>query len=524
MLKILLLLLFSLALPAQDISFTQPNLPLRIDRQHNLLGHLKIKAGTKLTELVINAEGSTDLADIIEISVHDTGAKAPSSIGERNKTIVKTTGISSRNVLKFNYSPEKDSYIALSCRLKANTNLLHRFSLSVSEAVINGENVKVHQKNTHILRPAVKVRHKGDDNSKGYRIPGMVTTNNGSLLACYDVRYESMRDLQGHMDIGISRSTDKGQTWEPMRISIDMGEYGGLPQKFNGVSDACLVVNPKTGRIFCFGLWMHGVTDKKGNWLGAKGWIHQWNYNGSLQGFDIKGTSQFLMSYSDDDGKSWSKPENLTKTVKRNEKWFLFAPAPGNGICMKNGTLVVPVQGRNEHRGEFSTIMYSKDDGKTWETGLPANDTTKKDFANECAVVELNDGSLMLNARDPSRSKKRGVFITKNLGETWTHHETHRQIIEPTCMASLIRHSVEVNSKPLFIFSNPHSTTKRNHMTIQVSQDQGKSWIKKTLVDEFSSAGYSSLSSIDKDTIGIFYESSQAMLLFQKFTIEELMK
>merc|ERR1712093_465429 len=80
------------------------------------------------------------------------------------------------------------------------------------------------------LRPAVRLRDCGDDGVQGYRIPGLVRTSCGALLACYDVRRESYRDLQGDIDIGISRSTDGGRSWEPMQIALTMGEYGGLPR------------------------------------------------------------------------------------------------------------------------------------------------------------------------------------------------------------------------------------------------------------------------------------------------------
>jgi sialidase-1 len=185
--------------------------------------------------------------------------------------------------------------------------------------------------------PAVRVRDKGDDGAKGHRIPALVRTTQGTLIAAYDVRYEGLRDLQGHIDIGLNRSSDGGRTWSKRIIALDMGEYGGLPEAYNGVSDAALLVDEKTGRIFCFGLWMHGVNDAKGNWLGAKGWTHQWRPNGSLPGLDIKGTSQFMVSVSDDDGLTWSTPRNITQMVKRDAGWRLYAPAPGNGIMLKDG-------------------------------------------------------------------------------------------------------------------------------------------------------------------------------------------
>ena len=113
-------------------------------------------------------------------------------------------------------------------------------------------------------RPSVVVRYHGQDSVHTSRIPGIATTPAGTLLAIYDARYESARDLQGRMAIGLSRSTDGGRTWEPMRIVLDMGRWGRLPAKYNGVSDACILVDSARNKIYVAGLWMHGLLDSEG--------------------------------------------------------------------------------------------------------------------------------------------------------------------------------------------------------------------------------------------------------------------
>src|SRR5690606_32054066 len=116
-------------------------------------------------------------------------------------------------------------------------------------------------------RIGVALRRHQQDGIHTSRIPGLATTNRGTLLAIFDARYESARDLQGHMDIGLHRSTDGGNTWEPLQVAMDMGEWGGLPQKFNGVSDACILVDKNSDAIYIAGLWMHGVINEEGEWL-----------------------------------------------------------------------------------------------------------------------------------------------------------------------------------------------------------------------------------------------------------------
>ena len=79
--------------------------------------------------------------------------------------------------------------------------------------------------------------------------------------------YDLTRDLQGNIDIALHRSFDKGLTWQPIQTVLDMGEWGGLPQKFNGVSDACILVDKNTNDIYIAGLWMHGALDDNGKWI-----------------------------------------------------------------------------------------------------------------------------------------------------------------------------------------------------------------------------------------------------------------
>lgn len=358
-------------------------------------------------------------------------------------------------------------------------------------------------------RPFVVIHRQGDQGCHTFRIPGIAVTNDGTLLAVYDMRYRSRRDLQGHMDIGLSRSTDGGETWEAPRPIMDMGEFGGLPQDQNGCSDPNILVDRATGEIFVSAVWTHGKPN-----------THQWRGNGSEPGLEIDKSSQFMIVRSTDDGKSWTQPENRTKDLK-DPKWYLFAPAPGNGITLRDGTLVMPTQGRDESGLPFSNLMWSKDHGKTWTLSSHArNDTT------ECAVAELSDGSLMLNMRDNrNRSDKsatngRAVSVTDDLGKSWTTHSSdHGSLPEPVCMASLISHRLSDGRTVLF-FSNPNDRSKRRNMTVRMSLDDGRTWPKSISLDDNGGA-YSSLVMVNDETLGILYESSRADMIFQKISLKE---
>ena len=382
----------------------------------------------------------------------------------------------------------------------------HRNQMDVLSVQISGD-VRPAPKS----RPFVIIHRQGQFNCHTTRIPGIARTNDGTLLAVYDLRYNSRKDLQEHIDIGLSRSTDGGKTWEEPRPIMDMGQFGGLPQNQNGCSDPNILVDTQTGEIFVSAVWT----------LGKPG-THQWVGKGSEPGLEPETSSQFLVVRSTDDGVSWSKPENWTAKLKRPE-WYLFAPAPGNGITTSDGTLVMPSQGRDENGLPFSNLIWSRDHGKNWTVSRPARTNT-----TECAVAELSSGMLMLNMRDnrnrsdKSETNGRAVSVTSNLGEAWTIHSSdHGALPEPVCMASLISHKLDDGSRVLF-FSNPNSKTTRKNMTVRVSLDDGKSWPedRQILLDRRGGA-YSSLVIVDDETLGILYESSRANLVFQIIPLKD---
>ncbi|WP_199750583.1 sialidase family protein [Gynurincola endophyticus] len=514
--------------------------PILNNKHSNALSILKIntaKAEKINLNLVADFTGSTNIQHLKKVYLFNTKDKLPyDRVKTEQLPLIDSVNINGINQINFSAEVNLkagENYLVIALGIDHKTPLSEFISFDLKNINVNGQKVDfTTSRKVAQLKVATGVRFHQQDNVHTSRIPGLATTHKGTLIAIFDARYERERDLQGHMDIALHRSTDGGQTWQPMQIALDKGEWGGLPQRFNGVSDAAILVDKNSDKIFIAGLWMYGVINEKGEWIKnltdtSTIWNHQWRTKGSQPGYGVKQTSQFLITQSSDDGLTWSEPQNITKA--KNKKWWLFAPGPGNGITMENGTLVFPSQGRNEKGVPFSNVTYSKDGGKTWKTSNAAS----HESTTEAAVVQLNDGSLMLNMRgnknreNLSDSNGRVIATTTDLGKTWTEHPTSSNaLIEPTCMGSLYKHfyQQENQNKSLLFFSNPSSKSFRNNFTLKVSTDDGNSWPEKNwvLLDDMRSRGYSSISSVNEHTIGILYESGSADLIFQTFTLEEL--
>jgi len=458
----------------------------------------------------LSGAGTTDPADITEV-----GVRHLRKAGDR--WIAKTNDFQPAMKLDAGLEfPEGKHGCELVVKTKPGADLAHRVGLRVeSIEFADGETVRVEEAGVISSRLAYRIHGKGEHGCDTFRIPGLARAKDGSLLAIYDMRYESPHDLQGDMDIGLSRSTDGGKSWSAPRPILDMGEHGGKPQRENGCSDANILVDAKGGRVFVSAVWTHGRPG-----------THQWRGRGSEPGLGIDETSQFMCVHSDDNGATWSEPQNLTRQLKRPE-WWLFAPAPGNGITLRDGTLVMPTQGRDEGGLPFSNLISSKDHGKTWFVSPAArHDTT------ECAVAEVGDGELVFSMRDnrnrgdKGETNGRAVSLTRDLGATWeTHPADHGALPEPVCMASLISHRLQ-DGKTVLLFSNPRDKEKRRNITIQASLDGGKTWPAehRVLLDDGVGYGYSSLAMVDESTVGILFESSVADMIFMRVPLEDIVR
>lgn len=404
------------------------------------------------------------------------------------------------------------TYVLLIVKLKEDADIDKKYTAKATHlTTATGQKLKTPElvnsletKTSTVHRLGIAVRKAWQDSVHTYRIPGIATTDKGTLIAVYDIRYKHSGDLPANIDVGLSRSTDGGKTWAPMKIIMDMG----APHENNGIGDPAVLFDPVTKKIWVAALW------SKGNRSIA----------GSQPGLSPDTTGQFVLVSSDDDGLTWSQPYNITTQVK-DPKWHLYFNGPGAGMVMQNGTLVFPSQYWDESRKPgipHSSIIYSDDHGKTWKSGIGAKSNT-----TEAQVVETEPGTLMLNMRD-NRGKFRSIAITKDMGKTWVeHHTSYKALPDPVSMASLIKARVVVKGKmrDVLFFSNVASNTARFNTTIKASLDLGETWLPQNEValDYRSTFGYSALTKIDDNTIGILYEGSRD-LYFIRVPVSDIIK
>jgi sialidase-1 len=274
------------------------------------------------------------------------------------------------------------------------------------------------------------------------RIPSLLMTQDGTVLAMCEGRLHS-RDDDGQIAILLRRSGNGGITWG--RVQIVVSE----PDMTCG--NPCLVQCQESGVV-----WL----------LFCK--------NVARRGEDIICRGEALrtvwLTASTDDGETWSSPEEITAEVKQHE-WTWYATGPGHGIQLAGGRLVVPcdhVVGQDYDRGtdpHHAHVIVSDDGGKSWRAaGVIGQDT------NECAVVELSDGSVYLNARGNRGTVCRAVTRSLDQGESFDPLSWDETLIEPICQGSLIRHPNGIT-----FFANPAGRI-RERLTLRASSNDCQTW------------------------------------------------
>lgn len=304
-----------------------------------------------------------------------------------------------------------------------------------------------------------------DFNSEYFRIPFIVVTKHGTIVAGSDIRYNSSAD-ESFISIGTARSVDGGKTWIDKTVAM---ANSGQSAEYSRCMDGTILYDEVNDRLWLLGNYWHTGTI---NWTRSN--THK------DPDWDIK------VCYSDDDGRTWKGHKSLRDLCP--EGYSQFIGGVGSGIRMNNGNLVFPIQisplGERPNVYTESGLIYSTNGGSDWNicsSFVPG-------FASECNIVELNN-QLIINCRQ-EQSNLRKIYTTTNMGASWEYNklsETTRQ--NSVCQGSMIKIPYDGES---ILFSSPDGES-RNALNLKVMTNSMNMFSGVTTIVAGSTNGYSCL-------------------------------
>ncbi|MEM9830516.1 MAG: sialidase family protein [Bacteroidota bacterium] len=331
----------------------------------------------------------------------------------------------------------------------------------------------------------------GTDGYASYRIPSLITTPAGTLLAFCEGRKNSGSDT-GNIDLLLKRSSDNGVSWSAFQVVWN--------DRTNVCGNPCPVVDTTTGTIFLLMTWNRGD-----------------DHESDIIARTSRDTRRVFVTQSSDEGQSWSEPREITSSVKP-PNWGWYATGPGIGIQIKHGKhkgrLVIPANhSYDDPQGDLrggpyeygAHVIYSDDLGETWQVGGQI-----RPKMNESQLVEIADGrgTLAMNMRSYFGRNRRAQAMSRDGGDSWTAPADIPDLVEPVCQASVVRYSwPDTNQRSILLFSNPASVSRVN-MTVKLSYDEGKRWSVGRALHE-GPAAYSSLATLPDGKIACLYEAGK---------------
>ncbi|MDB4664784.1 glycoside hydrolase [Verrucomicrobia bacterium] len=326
------------------------------------------------------------------------------------------------------------------------------------------------------------IYQSGSTTTHTYRIPALLVSKKGTLLAFAEARRNSGGDT-ANIDTVVRRSEDDGKTWGDEIVVFD--------EQDNVAGNPCPVVDQSTGRIWSLQTWNS----------------HQVHEAQMKSGFG-EDSRRVFVTYSDDDGKTWAKAKDITASAKQNG-WSWYATGPGAGIQLQRGKhkgrLIIPCDHTRLPEGgpktHHSHILYSDDHGETWHIGAQTGHGL-----NECEAVELENGDVMLNSRNHGVDAfHRGVSISEDGGQTFSSFRRDKALLEPRCQASIRRYRWASGDKPgIILFSNP-ARKWRDFLMLRMSYDDAKTWPDARIIFPFTSA-YSDITVLSDSRIAVLFE------------------
>lgn len=324
----------------------------------------------------------------------------------------------------------------------------------------------------------------GSDGYHTYRIPALAVTNEGTILAFCEGRKQHRGDF-GDIALLVKRSSDGGATWSSQSaVWDDAGNTSGNPAP---------IVDRASGAIHLLMTWNRGDDHEREIIAGSSA-----------------DSRRVYVTSSVDDGLTWSSPEEITGDVKQSD-WTWYATGPGHGIQIRkgehSGRLIIPCDHIEAgSKNYYSHIIYSDDNGASWCLG----GRTPQPQVNECEVVEISGGRLLLNMRSYSPDERaRQVSLSADGGITWSGQRSDPALVEPICQASIIAYpEAERPASPILLFANPASASERVNMTLRGSLDEGATWPGQIALHAGPSA-YSDLAIAPDGRVLCLYEGGE---------------
>lgn len=319
----------------------------------------------------------------------------------------------------------------------------------------------------------------GDGGVFGFRIPTIITLISGRVLVFCEARRDSLSD-SGRIDI-VMRSGD-GLDFEPFRTVVS-GDG-------NTVGNPCPVQDPATGRLFL--MYNANDADKPEPMI--------------LQG---KGPRTVHVIYSDDEGKTWSSPRDITSDVKL-PAWTWYAIGPCHGVSLPDGRLMfgcnhaVFDKKTGQSGAYMSHIVYSEDHGENWRLGPIMGECT-----NECSLSVFEDNSVLINMRwipygkDAEHPHCRAQAWSNDGGHSFTETELQCDLTDPCCQGSLL--TVNTTRGEDVLLSNANAR-KRENLAVQRSSDRGRTWHIERIIEP-GCAAYSDMAQLRDGRIALVCEA-----------------
>jgi sialidase-1 len=338
---------------------------------------------------------------------------------------------------------------------------------------------------------------------KSYRIPAIIRLKGNALLAFAEGRVHGAGDY-GDINIVMKRSNDNGRSWLPLQTIVDIDSLqAGNPAPVLDLTDGLY----PDGRIF---LYYNTGNNTEGEVRKGNGLREAW----------------FITS--SDNGKTWSSPVNITTMVHRPKQpqlnpaytfeidWRSYANTPGHAIQVRKGKwagrmYIAANHSAGDPQPDFTDYVahgyFTDDHGKTFYL----SDDLEIKGSNESMVSELSTDRLIMNSSNQRGDiKSRIVSYSKDGGVTWDTSFFDPQLPDPVCQGSILTIERKNKSQAL-VFCNDADTLYRNHLTIRVSYDEGRSWPDSFRVDagiesNIDHTGYSDLVDMGNESVGVLYE------------------